>query len=80
MAGNKLAHAPEAAVSALGTAGEVISGVAGNVVDKVCSSCCQAAGISYCQSDTMHRHLHTAQALGGEHGLMFVRCGSLPAL
>jgi hypothetical protein len=35
VAANKLGHAPQAAVSALGTAGEVISGVAGHVVDKV---------------------------------------------
>jgi hypothetical protein len=35
VAGDKLSHTPQAAVSALGTAGEVISGVTGHAVDKV---------------------------------------------
>jgi hypothetical protein len=33
--GQELKHAPQAAVSALATAGEVVSGVAGHIVDKV---------------------------------------------
>lgn len=34
-AGDAISRAPEAAVSAVGTAGEIISGVAGHMVDKV---------------------------------------------
>lgn len=35
VAGDAISRAPEAAVSAVGTAGEIISGVAGHMVDKV---------------------------------------------
>lgn len=35
VAAEKLSHTPEAAASAVGTAGEIVSGMAGHVVDKV---------------------------------------------
>lgn len=69
-AAQAVGRAPEAAVSALGTAGEIVAGVAGHVVDKV--SCLTTSW--GCPSNTFVESLKYMLDWAGVGGLICVRC------